>query len=186
MNVVPTPLRGLYVLEPRVFTDERGFFMEVYRQDTFKSLGLEVGQFVQSNHSKSHAGVVRGLHFQWDPPLTKLIRVINGQAFMVAVDIRYNSPTRGQWFGVEVSALNKKELLAPFGFATGFCVVGEVAEVEYQYTAHYNPMGESVILWNDPGLNIEWPVEGQVRTSDRDSKGTTLEEWLRDPRAKLI
>ncbi len=186
MDVVPTSLSGLYVLSPRIITDERGFFMEVYRQDTFQSAGLSVPQFVQSNHSGSNQHVVRGLHFQWDPPLSKFIRVINGAAFMVAVDIRYTSPTRGQWFGIEISAENKKELLAPFGFATGFSVIGDIAEVEYQYTAHYNPDGESVILWNDPVLNIPWPLTGTPRVSSRDCNGVTLEQWFKDPRAKLI
>lgn len=172
-------LNGIAVISQEVFEDPRGFFMEVYRKDTFESLGIPT-DFVQDNHSRSAQGVVRGLHFQWDPPMGKLMRVTAGSAFLVAVDIRKGSPTLGKWFGLEVSAQNKKQVWAPAGFARGFCVLSEFAEIQYKCTGHYNKSGESGILWNDPALGIEWPVKDPV-LSAKDTTAQTLEQWLNSP-----
>lgn len=170
-------LNGLLVLIPEVFGDDRGFFMETYREDQFKELGLPT-RFVQDNHSGSGRGVVRGLHFQWDPPMGKLMRVTAGKAFLVAVDIRKGSPSLGEWFGIEVSAENKKQVWAPAGFARGFCVLSDFAEIQYKCTGIYNPRGESGILWNDPEIGIDWPVADPV-LSDKDRKAQTLSQWLK-------
>lgn len=167
---------ALKVIVPRVFPDERGFFMETYRHDQFTTLGIP-DVFVQDNHSRSTQGVLRGLHFQWDAPLAKLMRVTVGSVFLVAVDIRKNSPSLGEWFGLEVSAENKRQVFAPPGFARGFCVTSDVAELQYKCTAHYNPKGEGGILWNDPHIGIEWPTTTPI-LSPKDTIAWTLEAWL--------
>jgi dTDP-4-dehydrorhamnose 3,5-epimerase len=169
-------LNGVVVVRPQVFEDERGFFMEVFRADQFKALGLP-HEFVQDNHSRSRKGVVRGLHFQWDPPMGKLMRVTYGSAFLVAVDIRKGSPTLGQWFGLEVSAANKRQIWAPAGFARGFCVLSDVCEIQYKCTGIYNKMGEGGIRWNDPEIGIVWPIQDPVLSS-KDANAPTLREWL--------
>lgn len=179
IKIASRHLNGLVVIEPEVYEDERGFFMEVYRADQFHQLGLPV-DFVQDNHSRSQKGVLRGLHFQWSPPMGKLMRVTLGSAYLVAVDIRKGSPSFGQWFGLEVSAANKKQVYAPAGFARGFCVLSEVAEIQYKCTGTYNSGAESGILWNDPALAIAWPVADPV-LSDKDRKARTLEQWLASP-----
>jgi dTDP-4-dehydrorhamnose 3,5-epimerase len=153
--------------------------MEVYRADQYKALGLPT-EFVQDNHSRSKRGVLRGLHFQWDPPMGKLMRVTYGSAFLVAVDIRKGSPTLGRWFGVEVSAQDKKQVWAPAGFARGFCAVSDFAEVQYKCTGIYNPKGESGIRWNDPKIGIQWPVK-EPELSGKDRQAQTLDEWLASP-----
>jgi len=169
------------VVVPDIFQDSRGFFMETFREDTFRQLGLP-HQFVQDNHSRSSKGVVRGLHFQWDPPMGKLMRVTSGSAFLVAVDIRKGSPTLGKWVGAVVSAENRRQVWAPAGFARGFCVLSESAEIQYKVTGLYNSKAESGILWNDPAIGIEWPVStAQVELSEKDKKAQTLEQWLARP-----
>jgi dTDP-4-dehydrorhamnose 3,5-epimerase len=176
-------LNGLKVIaHPDVFEDERGFFVEVFRADGFAELGLPAA-FVQLNHSRSRKGVLRGLHFQWEPPMGKLMRVTLGSAFLVAVDIRKGSPTLGQWFGTEVSAQNKKQIWAPAGFARGFYVLSDYAELQYLCTGVYNNRSESGIRWNDPGLSISWPIPAGTEPvlSDKDLKARTLEEWLATP-----
>lgn len=185
MKIEQATISGLYIISPEVKEDERGFFMEVYREDFFKAAGVAIGKFVQQNHSRSKKGIIRGLHFQWDKPLGKLIRVINGQAFMVAVDIRKKSSSLGQWFGFVLSAENKKLFYVPQGFASGFAVTGEVAEVEYLYTALFNPAGESNILWNDPKIGIDWPIKDPV-ISERDKSARTLSEWLKTPESDIF
>jgi dTDP-4-dehydrorhamnose 3,5-epimerase len=172
-------LGDVAVLASEVFEDERGFFMEVYRADQYKALGLPI-EFVQDNHSRSKQGVLRGLHFQWDPPMGKLMRVTYGSAFLVAVDIRKGSPNLGRWFGVEISAKDKKQVWAPAGFARGFCAVSEFAEVQYKCTGIYNPKGESGIRWNDPKIGIHWPVK-EPELSGKDRQAQTLDEWLASP-----
>ena len=172
-------LGDLVVLAPEVFQDERGFFMETFRSDQFDSLGLP-SRFVQDNHSRSVRGVVRGLHFQWEPPMGKLMRVSAGSAFLVAVDIRKGSPTLGKWFGIEASADNKRQVWAPAGFARGFCVLSEVAEIQYKCTGLYNSKAESGIRWDDPEIGIEWPLT-QVQLSGKDQKAQTLSQWLATP-----
>lgn len=172
-------LNGVAVIVQEVFQDERGFFLEAYRKDQFAALGLPT-DFVQDNHSRSSKGVLRGLHFQWDPPMGKLMRVTVGTAFLVAVDIRKGSPTLGKWFGIEVSAENKKQVWAPAGFARGFCVLSDFAEIQYKCTGIYNNKGESGILWNDPQIGIEWPVKNPI-LSNKDAHAQTLEQWLKNP-----
>jgi len=175
-------LDKVVVITSEVFEDERGFFMEAFRADQFKDLGLP-HNFVQDNHSRSAQGVLRGLHFQWDPPMGKLMRVTYGQAFLVAVDIRKGSPTLGQWFGLEVSAENKKQVWAPAGFARGFCVLSDFAEIQYKCTGIYNPKAESGILWNDPEIGIKWPISNPT-LSGKDAKAQTLNQWLSSPESE--
>lgn len=153
--------------------------METFRADQLAALGLPT-DFVQDNHSGSVKGVLRGLHFQWEPPMGKLMRVTSGTAFLVAVDIRKGSPTLGQWFGIEASAENRRQVYAPAGFARGFCVLSQYAEVQYKCTGLYNKRGESGILWNDSAISIEWPVSDPI-VSDKDKTARTLEQWLQDP-----
>jgi dTDP-4-dehydrorhamnose 3,5-epimerase len=172
-------LNGIKVVVPEFFEDERGFFMEVFRADQYKELGLPY-EFVQDNHSRSQKGVLRGLHFQWEPPMGKLMRVTYGSAYLVAVDIRKGSPTLGQGFGIEVSAENKKQVWAPAGFARGFCVLSDFAEIQYKCTGIYNNKGESGILWNDPGIGVNWPIKDPV-LSQKDQNAQTLAQWLEKP-----
>ena len=176
LSIESEHLNGLKVVVADVFEDERGFFMETYREDQFQALGLP-HHFVQDNHSRSKGGVLRGLHFQWEPPMGKLMRVTMGSAFLVAVDIRKGSPTLGQWYGIEISAKNKKQVWAPAGFARGFCVLSEFAEIQYKCTGTYNNQGESGILWNDPAIGIKWPIEDPT-LSAKDTTAKTLAQWL--------
>jgi len=179
MSIEARNLNGVVVLQPEVFEDERGFFLEAYRKDQFAELGLPT-EFVQDNHSRSAKGVVRGLHYQWDPPMGKLMRVTFGTAYLLAVDIRKGSPSLGKWIGVEVSAQNKKQVWAPAGFARGFCVLSDFAEIQYKCTGIYNSRAESGILWNDPAIGIEWPVSTPV-LSKKDETAQTLAAWLKRP-----
>src|SRR3989344_1679006 len=158
MKIERTDIEELYIFTPDAFVDERGFFMETYRKDKFQEFGIDA-EFVQDNHSRSAKNVLRGLHFQWEPPMGKLMRVTQGSAFLAAVDIRKKSKTLGKWFGVEASAENRKQLYAPAGFARGFCVLSDTAEIQYKCTGLYNKNAESGIFWNDPGIGIKWPIE---------------------------
>jgi dTDP-4-dehydrorhamnose 3,5-epimerase len=167
------------VIVPQAHRDERGFFAETYRADRFEKLGLPT-RFVQDNQSFSRKGVIRGLHFQWDPPMGKLMRVTRGAAFLVAVDIRRGSPTLGKWVGLEVSSENMKQVWAPAGFARGFCALTEAVEVQYKCTAIYNNKAESAIRWDDPDVGIEWPLK-DVLLSQKDREARTLTEWLASP-----
>lgn len=169
-------LNGIKLFTPQVFGDERGFFMETFRTDDLAKHGVDQ-PFVQDNHSKSRKGVLRGMHFQWDKPQGKLIRVTSGAAFIVEIDIRHNSPTLGKWISVELSEENKRILWVPPGFANGFCVLSDWAEIQYKCTSYWNPKGESGILWNDPALNIPWPCTAPT-LSEKDSIAQTLEQWL--------
>lgn len=169
-------LGEVVVIVPEIFQDSRGFFMETYREDQFKRLGLPT-QFVQDNHSRSTKGVLRGLHFQWEPPMGKLMRVTLGTAFLVAVDIRRGSPTWGKWVGVIASAENRCQIWAPAGFARGFCVLSDTAEIQYKCTGLYNNKGESGIRWDDPDIGIEWPIR-DVLLSEKDRNAQTLTQWL--------
>ena len=184
IQIESTHLNGLVVLIPEVFEDERGFFLEVYRADQFRELGLPCEWF-QDNHSRSAKGVLRGLHFQWDPPMAKLMRVTYGTAFLVAVDIRKGSPTLGRWYGLEVSAQNKKQVYAPAGFARGFCVLSDFAEIQYKCTGTYNPKGESGIRWDDPNIGIGWPYASPT-LSAKDAKAQSLAEWLHRPESEFL
>ena len=172
------------VIVPKVMGDDRGFFMETYRADNFRDLGLPT-EWPQDNHSRSSKGVLRGLHFQWDPPMSKLMRVTHGAAFLVAVDIRKGSPTLGQWFGTEISADNKKQIYAPYGFARGFCALTDECEVQYKCTGIYNSGAESGILYKDPAIGIEWPLK-DVLVSAKDANAQTLAQWLASPLSENI
>jgi len=176
INIVSRVLEDVVVLKPEIFQDARGFFMETFRTDQFEELGLPY-QFVQDNHSRSTKGVVRGLHFQWEPPMGKLMRVTIGAAFLVAVDIRKGSPTLGQWSGIEASAENRLEVWAPAGFARGFCVLSDVAEIQYKCTGLYNSKAESSIRWDDPDIGVQWPISNPF-LSDKDRNAQTLKQWL--------
>jgi dTDP-4-dehydrorhamnose 3,5-epimerase len=185
IQIEPTPLNGVLVLyHPDVFEDERGFFLEVFRADEYEKAGLPT-HFVQENHSRSKQGVLRGLHFQCDLPMAKLMRVTYGSAFLVAVDIRKGSPTVGQWFGTEISAQNKKQLWAQHGFARGFYVLSDFAEVQYKCTAIYNPAGEGIIRWDDPAVGIRWPGSAPL-LSEKDRTAGTLEDWLNSAPAEIF
>lgn len=172
-------LNGLVVLQPQVFQDERGFFLESFRTDRFAELGLPTA-FVQHNHSGSVRNVVRGLHFQWEPPMGKLMRVTRGSAFLVAVDIRRGSPTFGKWYGREVSAEDGLQIYGPAGFARGFCVLSEYAEIQYICTGLYNGKGEGGIRWDDPALGIDWPVKEPL-LSAKDASAQLLSDWVAKP-----
>lgn len=174
---IKTSIEGLYIIEPTVFGDKRGFFMETYQREEFKEAGLDFN-FVQDNHSKSSKGVLRGLHFQYTKPQGKLVRVIKGEVFDVAVDLRKNSPTFGKWEGFILSDKNKKQLYVPEGFAHGFLVLSNEAEFIYKCTEFYYPQDEGGILWNDPDVGIEWPLDDvdNVKLSDKDNKLKTLKE----------
>lgn len=175
-------LGDVLVLLPDIYPDPRGFFMETFRADHFRALGLPY-EFAQENQSRSHRGVVRGLHFQWDPPMGKLMRVTSGAAFLVAVDIRKGSPTLGHWFGIEVSDENKKQVWAPAGFARGFCVLSDYADVQYKCTGIYNSKAESGIRWDDPAIGVDWPVSKAI-LSEKDRTARTLAEWLASPESE--
>ena len=178
------PLHDIAVLVPEAFEDERGFFMEVFRADQFQELGVP-HEFVQENHSGSKKHVLRGLHFQWDPPMGKLMRVTRGSAFLVAVDIRKGSPTLGRWFGLEVSGENRKLVWAPAGYARGFCVLSEYAEIQYLCTGVYSSKGESGIRWNDPQIGIDWPIR-EALISEKDRNAQTLAQWLAAPQSDCL
>lgn len=182
IKVESRSLGDVVVVVPEIFQDERGFFTETFRVDQFAALGLPT-EFVQDNHSRSTKGVVRGLHFQWEPPMGKLMRVTVGAAFLVAVDIRKGSTTLGQWIGVEASQENRRCVWAPAGFARGFCALMEGTEIHYKCTGLYNGRAESAIRWNDPAIGIKWPMT-DVIVSDKDRKARTLADWLSSPESE--
>jgi dTDP-4-dehydrorhamnose 3,5-epimerase len=185
MDVRTTSLPEVLVIEHEVFEDERGFFMEVYRADQFAeyaALGLP-STFVQINHSRSAKGVTRGLHFQWDPPMGKLMRVVRGEAFLVAVDIRPGSPTLGRYESIIASDRNRLQFWAPASFARGFCTLSDVADVEYLTTGTYNQAAESGIRWDDRTVGIDWPVMEPI-LSRKDAAAQSLDEWLARPEAE--
>jgi dTDP-4-dehydrorhamnose 3,5-epimerase len=169
MKVIDTKIPDVKIIEPSVFGDERGFFMETWQQDEFDKL-VAKRTFVQDNHSKSKKGILRGLHYQTENTQGKLVRVVSGEVFDVAVDIRKGSPTFGQWVGEYLSEENKRQLWVPEGFAHGFYVTSEIAEFVYKCTDYYQPASEKSILWNDDTLNITWPLrEGELPIlSDKD------------------
>lgn len=169
MNIIDTPLSAVKIIEPRVFGDERGFFFESFNQQAFTAVTGEETGFVQDNHSRSAQGVLRGLHYQIRSPQSKLVRVIQGEIFDVAVDIRRSSPDFGKWFGVHLSAENKRQLWVPAGFAHGFYTCSGFAEVLYKTTDYYAPEHERCISWNDPELGIDWPTSTPPVLSKKDS-----------------
>jgi dTDP-4-dehydrorhamnose 3,5-epimerase len=175
MNIIQTAIPDLLIIEPKVFGDERGFFFESFNQKSFQSAtGLDV-EFVQDNHSKSARNVLRGLHYQTAPHAQgKLVRVVQGEVFDVAVDIRQGSKTFGQWLGLTLSAENKKQLWIPPGFAHGFLTLSETAEFLYKTTDYYSPVHERCIAWNDPEIGIEWPLNAAPVLSDKDQQGLAI------------
>lgn len=176
MNFLPGGLPGLIVVEPRVFRDDRGFFLEPYHAPRYKAGGVTV-DFVQDNHSFSTHGVLRGLHFQKSPGQAKLIRCARGKIWDVAVDIREGSETFGKWWGLELDSESHRQLFIPAGFAHGFCVLSPEAEVMYKCSSVYDPVTEAGILWNDPEIAVEWPVKDPV-VSQRDIDAPTLAKYL--------
>jgi dTDP-4-dehydrorhamnose 3,5-epimerase len=177
MKVLLTDLPDVLIIEPDVFQDTRGFFLETYHAQKYREAGiLEV--FVQDNHSRSAQGTLRGLHAQRQHPQGKLVRVIHGEVFDVAVDIRPESPTFKRWVGITLSAENFRQVYVPPGFAHGFCVMSKIAEVEYKCTDFYDPTDEIGILWNDPEIGVKWPIDEPV-LSDRDRGAASLVEVVR-------
>jgi len=174
-------LGDLKVLVTDVFEDERGFFMEAFRSDYAQALGLP-STFPQENHSCSRKGVLRGLHFQWDPPMGKLVRITRGTAFVAMADIRRGSPTFGGWFGMEISADSRKQIWVPPGFANGFCALSDSVEVQYKCTALYNKLAEGGIRWSDPDIGIQWPIRQPI-LSPKDASAPSLKEWMATPHA---
>jgi dTDP-4-dehydrorhamnose 3,5-epimerase len=173
MKVIPTSIPEMVLLEPKVFGDERGFFLETYSEKALAEIGLQL-RFVQDNQSYSKPNVLRGLHYQIQHPQGKLIRVVAGEIFDVGVDLRKNSPTFGKWHGALLSAENKHILWIPPGFAHGFSVLSEGAHVLYKVTDVYSPEDERTILWNDPALKIDWKIKGEPIISATDAKGQLL------------
>ena len=174
MNVIKTNIEDVVIIEPKVFGDERGFFLETFQAERYKTLaGIEL-PFVQDNHSRSSKEVLRGLHFQKSKPQGKLVRVVRGEVFDVAVDIRKDSPTFGQWAGVLLSEENKRQFWVPPGLAHGFVVLSDVADFEYKCTDYYDPSDEGCLIWNDPEVGIEWPIDFEPQLSAKDLVGLTL------------
>jgi dTDP-4-dehydrorhamnose 3,5-epimerase len=172
MRVTETSLPGVVVLEPRVFRDERGFFLETYREDQLAEAGI-TDRFVQANQTRSMRDPLRGLHWQWTRPQAKLVRVVNGAIFDAVVDVRRGSPSFGKWCAVELSAENFQQLYVPTGFAHGFCVTSDVADVEYLCSDYYDPTGEAGLLWSDPAIGIDWPTRWPL-LSDKDARNPQL------------
>lgn len=172
---IETGIDGLYVIQPTIFTDKRGYFMETYNQKDFQEIGINA-IFVQDNQSKSSRGVLRGLHYQINHPQAKLVRVIRGEVYDVAVDLRPDSKTYGQYYGVTLSAENQKQFFIPRGFAHGFLVLSDEAEFVYKCDDFYHPNDEGGIIWNDPNINIAWPFTGNLIQSAKDQNWPTLAE----------
>ena len=174
MKVTPGALPEVLVLEPRVFGDERGFFLESYNQRVFREAAGIDANFVQDNHSRSARDVLRGLHYQLKQAQGKLVRVVAGEVFDVAVDLRRSSPRYGRWMGLHLSAENKRMLWIPAGFAHGFLALSGFAEVCYKATDYYAPEHERCVLWNDPDIGIDWPLSGVPLISEKDKRGVVL------------
>ena len=177
MKIIDTKIADVKIIEPKVFGDERGFFLETFQKERYLSaLNIE-GDFVQDNHSRSSKGVLRGLHFQRENPQGKLVRVVRGEVFDVAVDIRPESPTFKQWVGVYLSEENKTQFWIPPGLAHGFVVISDFADFEYKCTNYYDPASEGCLLWNDPEVGIEWPITEPL-LSAKDIQGKLLSELV--------
>lgn len=176
MNIVDTKIPEVKIIEPKVFGDDRGFFLETFQAERYASVIGDGLTFVQDNHSRSCKGVLRGLHFQKTKPQGKLVRVVTGEVFDVAVDIRKDSPTFGQWEGVLLTGDNKKQFWVPPGFAHGFVVLSETADFEYKCTDYYDPSDEGAICWNDPDLAIDWPIDFEPSLSAKDLEAGLLKD----------
>lgn len=176
MEVIITDIPDVKIIKPKVFGDERGFFLETFTLKRYQQmLDIKELNFVQDNHSRSQKGVLRGLHFQRENSQGKLVRVVRGEVFDVAVDIRKNSPTYGKWVGVNLSEENKNQLWIPPGLAHGFLVLSNIADFEYKCTNYYDPSSEGCLIWNDPKVNINWPISDPI-LSEKDKLGKKLEE----------
>jgi dTDP-4-dehydrorhamnose 3,5-epimerase len=175
MNVIQTKLKDCVIIEPKVFGDHRGFFLETFQADRYREQAGITLPFVQDNHSRSAKGVLRGLHFQKTKPQGKLVRVVGGEVYDVAVDIRQGSPSFGQWEGVILSDENKRQFWVPPGFAHGFVVLSDTADFEYKCTDYYDPSDEGSLIWNDPAMAITWPLDNPA-LSEKDSKAPTFAE----------
>lgn len=178
MNVIKTDIDGVVVIEPQVFGDERGFFLETFQAERYKALAGIGMTFVQDNHSRSGKNVLRGLHFQKTKPQGKLVRVVRGKVFDVVVDIRKDSPTYGQWAGAVLSEDNKHQFWVPPGLAHGFVVLSDVADFEYKCTDYYDPSDEGCLKWDDPAVGIEWPTDIEPILSAKDQMGLPLSELV--------
>ena len=172
MNIIKTKLSDCIIIEPKVYGDDRGFFLETFQAERYDTVGITL-PFVQDNHSRSSKGVLRGLHFQKTKPQGKLVRVVRGEVYDVAVDIRLGSPTYGRWEAVVLSEDNKKQFWVPPGFAHGFMVISDFADFEYKCTDYYDPTDEGSLLWNDPDLNIPWPIKSPL-LSEKDALAPLL------------
>ncbi len=177
MHVIDSKLEGVKIIEPKVFGDERGFFLETFQADRYAEYGMTL-PFVQDNHSRSSLGVLRGLHFQKTKPQGKLVRVVRGSVFDVVVDIRPGSPTFGQWEGVVLSDENKRQYWVPPGLAHGFVVLSDTADFEYKCTDYYDPSDEGCLMWNDPTVGIDWPIS-TPSLSGKDQQGLRLEDLFK-------
>ncbi|OJY69527.1 MAG: dTDP-4-dehydrorhamnose 3,5-epimerase [Sphingobium sp. 66-54] len=181
MNVIKTAIPGVLIIEPKLFGDERGFFMESWNERMFREAGLDIA-FVQDNHSRSARGVLRGLHYQSPNPQGKLVRVTAGAVFDVAVDMRRSSPSFGQWVGVELSAANKRMLWVPEGMAHGFLCLQDGTDFLYKCRGYYDPANEHSLLWNDPAIGIDWPLDGLVpQLAAKDEAGRPLADAVTFP-----
>lgn len=179
MKVIETGLKDCVIIEPKVYGDQRGFFLETFQAERYAQLANIELPFVQDNHSRSGKGVLRGLHFQIRHPQGKLVRVVKGEVYDVAVDLRRDSSTFGQWYGVLLSEDNKRQLWVPPGFAHGFLVLSDLADFEYKCTAYYDPVDEGAIRWDDPDLAIDWPVDFDLHLSDKDAAAPSFQEFCR-------
>lgn len=177
MNVVKTRLNDCVIIEPKVFGDHRGFFLETFQAERYASQAGITLPFVQDNHSRSSIGVLRGLHFQINKPQGKLVRVVRGEVYDVAVDLRRESSTFGQWAGVTLSEENKRQFWVPPGFAHGFVVVSDTADFEYKCTDYYDPSDEGSLVWNDTDLAIDWPEGLEIKLSEKDANAPTFKEY---------
>lgn len=177
MQVIDTKIRDVKIIQPKIFGDARGFFLETFEKNRYQEMLNIDFDFVQDNHSRSTKGVLRGLHFQTQNPQGKLVRVVRGEVFDVAVDIRPDSPTFGQWEGIILSEENKTQFWIPPGLAHGFVVLSDIADFEYKCTDYYNPAYEGCVLWNDPDIAIEWPEKNPL-LSEKDKNGKKLKELL--------
>jgi dTDP-4-dehydrorhamnose 3,5-epimerase len=184
ITIAKTNLPDLMIIEHEIYRDDRGFFMEVFRNDSFGQAGLSF-DFQQLNHSASAKHVLRGLHMQWDPPMGKLMRVIRGRAFLVAVDVRLGSPTLGRWHGIELGEGDARQVWAPAGFARGFCSLQDDTQIQYFCTGTYNSAGEGGITWNDAAIGIDWPVSDPI-LSAKDKSAPRFEDWLKTKGAQAL
>jgi len=175
MNVKETEIPGCLIIEPDVYGDERGFFMELYRESRYREQGIET-DFVQDNYSRSRMGTLRGMHYQLTSPQSKLVQVVSGAVFDVAVDLRQDSPTFGKWFGMTLTAESHQQLFIPTGCAHGFYVLSDPTDFLYKCSTQYDAQDERVLLWNDSDLNIKWPLEAEPIVSEKDQQGTPFRD----------